>query len=190
MQQREEASRTPSIIVGGVAISGGVAFIAGEALSRARPGIDFVACATGAAYLVNVIDLLKYGLLGIALLLLARMLEDRLSRTGRVVGRVAGAGFVVTGVANGIEHCAHLDALGLVYVAGVLTGLLGAAVFGLVTVRSRALSTWVGWAISLGVLGFMAAAQQGGAILIGVALIAVGFNLVTLPVERRNALAA
>lgn len=180
MQQLSEASRDLSVVAGGVAITGGVAFVAGEALSRARPDIDFVACATAAAYLVNIIDLLKYGLMGVALLLLVRMLGHRLSRPGSLVGRVAGVGLIVAGVANGIEHCAHLDSLGLVYASGLLIGLLATAVFGVFLARSRALATWVGWAIALGDLGFLARAEEGGAIVIGIALMAIGFYLATL----------
>lgn len=180
MQQREEAPKNLSRIAGRVAIASGVAFVSGEALSRVKPDIDFVACATGAAYLVNVIDLLKYGLMGIALLLLVRMLGNRLSRPASIVGRVAGAGLVVAGVANGVEHCAHLDSLGLVYVSGLLLGVVATAIFGGFLVRSRVLPTWVGWAISLGVVGFFASAEQGGAILIGVVLVAVGIRLTTL----------
>lgn len=184
MQQREDSSRDLSRIAGTVAIVAGVAFVAGEVLHRAKPDIDFVACATADAYLVNLLDLLKYGLLGITLLLLVRMLGQRLSRAGRFVGRCAGTGFVVTGVANGFEHCAHLEALGLVYVSGLLVGLLGTVVFGVFLVRSRALATWVGWAITVGVLGFMAAAEQGGAFLVGAALMTVGVHLVTVHSAR------
>ena len=96
------------------------------------------------------------------------------------MGRIASAGFIVTGLANGIEHCAHLDPLGLLYVSGLLLGLLGTAAFGVLLVRSRALAAWVGWAISVGVLGFMGFAQEGGAFLIGIALVAVGFHLMTI----------
>ena len=181
MSARGEASSRYSRIVGLVAVGAGVAFVAGEAVSRVEPDIDFVACATGVAYLINVIDLLKYGLMGITLLLLVWKLQDGLSRSARIVGRVAGIGFVVTGVANGIEHCAHMDALGLVYVIGLLIGLLGTAVFGVLLARSRAVPPWMGWVLSIGVLGFLARGEEGGALVVGVALVVVGVRLVTAP---------
>ncbi len=59
MRQPEEAPGDRSRIVGGVSIVAGLAFVAGEVLNRAKPDIDYVACATGDAYLVNVIDLLR-----------------------------------------------------------------------------------------------------------------------------------
>lgn len=58
MHQREQAPMDRPRIVGIVALLPGVAFVAGEALSRARPDTDFVACATEAAYLVNLVGLL------------------------------------------------------------------------------------------------------------------------------------
>jgi hypothetical protein len=167
-------------IAGSVAILAGVMFVVGEALSRIMPDTDDVACVSGAAYLVNLIDLLKYGLTGLAVLLLVRICGDQLSRAGRIVGRVAAAGFILAGVANGIEHCAHLEPLGAPYVFGLLIGLIGTVAFGAFLAKSRAVSTWVGWVISGGVLGFLLSAEQGGAILVGIAWIAVGSRLVTL----------
>jgi len=176
-----EASRDRSRIVGTAAIAAGIAFIAGEVVNRVDPDIDFVACATNAAYLVNVIDLLKYGLIGSTLLLFVWMLRDGLSRPARIVGQVAGVGFIVTGVANGIEHCAHMDALGLIYVIGILIGLLGTVAFGVLLARSRTVPPWTGWVLSIGVLAFLTKAQEGGAAVFGVALIAAGIRLVTNP---------
>jgi hypothetical protein len=176
-----EASGDRSPIVRIAAVAAGIAFITGEVVNRVDPHIDFVACATGPAYLVNVIDLLKYGLVGVTLLLVVWMLRNDLSRPARTVGRVAGIGLIVTGVANGIEHCAHVDALGLVYVIGVLTGLLGTTAFGVFLARSGTVPPWTGWLLSFGVLAFLTKAQEGGAVVFGVALIAVGTRLVTNP---------
>jgi hypothetical protein len=165
---------------GSVAILAGVMFVVGEALSRIMPDTDDVACASAAAYLVNLVDLLKYGLTGLAVLLLARTCGDQLSRTARIVGRVAAAGFILAGVANGIEHCAHLGAFGAPYVFGLLLGIIATVTFGALLATSRAISTWVGWVISGGVLGFFLSAEQGGAILVGIVWIAVGIRLLTL----------
>jgi hypothetical protein len=153
-------------------------FLSGEALTRVAPDIDGFACNSGLAYLVNLIDLLKYGLTGLAVLLLVRICGDQLSRAGRIVGRVAAAGFILAGVANGIEHCAHLEPLGALYVAGLTSGLIATVLFGVLLARSRAVSPWIGWVISAGVLSFMLAAEQGGAIVAGLAWILVGTRLI------------
>jgi hypothetical protein len=167
-------------IAGSVAILAGVMFVIGEALSRIMPDIDDVACASGAAYLVDLIDLLKYGSTGVAVLLLARICGDQRSRAGRTVGRTAATGLILAGVANGIEHCAHLESFGAPYVLGLLLGIFATEAFGAIVATSRAISSWVGWIISGGVLGFLVSAEQGGAILVGIAWIAVGIRLMTL----------
>jgi hypothetical protein len=178
MDELEHGASDRSRMAGIVALLAGVSFLAGDVLGRAVPDVDSVACVTGAAYLVNLVDLLKYGLTGIALLLLVWMLGDRLSRLARVVGQVAAAGFVVTGIANGIEHCAHLDALGLLYVSGLLIGLVATAVFGVLLARSHVGPSWTGWVISLGIVGYFVSPEQGKPIVIGIAWIAVGVGLV------------
>jgi hypothetical protein len=165
-------------MAGGVSILAGVMFLAGEALARIAPDTDDVACISGAAYLVNIIDLLKYGMMGVAVLFLMRICGDQLSTGGRISGRVAAAGSVIAGVANGIEHCAHLDSFGAIYVLGLLIGVIATVVFGVFVAKSRAVSPWVGWVISGGVLAFFVTAEQGGAFLVGLAWIAVGVRLV------------
>jgi len=164
-------------MAGGVSILAGVMFIAGEALARIAPDTDDVACISGAAYLVNIIDLLKYGMMGVAVLFLVRICGDQLSKWGRISGRVAAAGLILAGVANGIEHCAHLDVFGAPYVFGLIVGIMSTVVFGVFVAKSRAVSPWVGWLISGGVLGFLLRGEEGGAVLVGLAWIAVGARL-------------
>jgi hypothetical protein len=160
-----------------VGILAGVMFIVGDTLKRVVSDIDDVACASASAYLVNAVDLLKYGLTGVAMVLLVGVFRADLSRTGREFGRVGGLGFVVAGVANGIEHCAHLESFGWLYVTGLLIGLVATTTFGVMLARSGALPSWIGWVVSAGVLGFLLAAQQGGAFLVGSAMVAVGVQL-------------
>jgi hypothetical protein len=160
-----------------VAILAGVMFGTSEALTRVVPDAK-EACDSGLAYLVNIADLLKYGGMGVAVLILVGECGDRIPRSGRVVGRLAGAGSIVAGVANGIEHCAHLETLGIIYVLGLLIGLLGTIVFGVFLARSGVFVPWIGWVISGGVLAFLLAGQQGGAALASVAWVVVGIRLV------------
>jgi hypothetical protein len=165
--------------IGGLAVAAGAMFLSGEALTRVAPDIDHFACKSGLAYLVNVIDLLKYGLMGVALLLVVRVYGNRLHRTGRIIGRVAGVGSMLAGVANGVEHCAHLEGFGALYVAGLISGLIATVLFGGLLARSRAVSPWIGWVMSAGVLSFFLAAEQGGAIVAGLAWILVGTRLIS-----------
>jgi hypothetical protein len=167
-------------MAGFVSILAGVMFLSGEALARIAPDTDDVACISGAAYLVNIIDLLKYGMMGVAVLFLIRIGGDQLSKAGRISGRVAAAGSIIAGVANGIEHCAHLDSFGAIYVSGLLIGLISTVVFGVFVAKSRAVTPWVGWVISGGVLAFILRAEEGGAVLVGLAWIAVGARLMAL----------
>lgn len=153
--------------------------MSGEALRRVAPDIEDFACNSGLAYLVNVVDLLKYGLMGVALLLVVRVYGNQLHRTGRIIGRVAGVGSIVAGVANGIEHCAHLEGFGALYVVGLVSGLIATVLFGVLWARSRAVSPWIGWVISAGVLAFLLAAEQGGAIVAGLAWILMGTRLIS-----------
>lgn len=56
----------------------------------------------------------------------------RSDRRVLVAGSVAGAGFAITGVANGIEDGFDVPSLGTVYVVAVLVGLLGQIVLAVV----------------------------------------------------------
>jgi len=167
-------------MAGGVSILAGVMFLSGEALARIAPDTDDVACISGAAYLVNIIDFLKYGMMGVAVLFLIRICGDQLSKAGRISGRLAAGGSIIAGVANGIEHCAHLDSFGAMYVSGLLIGVISTVVFGVFVAKSRAVTPWVGWVISGGVVAFFLTAEQGGATVVGLAWIAVGARLMAL----------
>jgi len=171
---------------GAAALVTGGMFAAGEALTRFGPSYSDTACNSGASYLANAIDLLKYGFMGVTVLLLLSICGSRMPKAGRIVGRVAATGSIVAGVSNGIEHCAHLDALGIPYVFGLLIGLVGTVAFGVFLARSRVVSPWVGWVMSAGVLGFLLAAEQGGAAIATVAWIAIGAHLMTNPAPANS----
>ncbi|MCJ7779591.1 MAG: hypothetical protein MUQ27_02075 [Acidimicrobiia bacterium] len=71
--------------------------------------------------------------------------------------------------------------MGLVYVIGLLIGLLGTAAVWVLLARSRTLPPWMGWVLSIGVLAFLTRAEEGGAAVLGVALLAVGVRMVIPP---------
>lgn len=187
-----ESARLPSgamqrtRVAGGVAIVAGAMFAAGEALTRIVPDTFDAACNSGLAYLANIIDLLKYGLMGVTVLLLLSICGNQIPKAGRVAGGLAAAGSILAGVANGVEHCAHLKIFGTLYVVGLLFGVLSTVVFGVFVARSRTVSPWIGWGISVGVLAFFLRAEQGGAIFAAVALIVIGILLLVHPAPARG----
>jgi hypothetical protein len=63
-------------------------------------------------------------------------------RAVRTVGWIAAVGFAVAGVANGLEDGFAFEALGAVYVIGILSGAVGALVFAaaLFGIRARSLA--------------------------------------------------
>lgn len=156
-------------------------FASGEALPRIASPFSDVACNSGLAYLANIIDLLKYGLMGATVLLLMSIYGKRIRKSGRIAGGLAAAGSILTGVANGIEHCAHLEGFGIPYVIGLLIGVISTIVFGVFVARSRTVSPWVGWVISLGMLAFFLRTEQAGAVFAAVAWIVIGVRLIAYP---------
>jgi hypothetical protein len=166
---------------GAAALVTGGMFAAGEALTRFGPSYSDTACDSGASYLANSIDLLKYGFMGVTVLLLLSICGSQMPKAGRIVGRVAATGSIVAGVSNGIEHCAHLDILGIPYVLGLVIGLLSTIAFGIFVARSSAVTPWVGWVTSLGVLVFLLRAEEGGAFVAAIAWIVVGIHLISRP---------
>jgi hypothetical protein len=143
------------------------------------PTVDDVACDSGPSYLVNTVDLIMFALMGLAVLMLARVARAQLTRLGRNLAMVGATASIATGVVNAIEHCAHLEALGLVYAMGLAAGVFATAGFGLSLARSGALPQWIGWVVTAGALAFSLAAEQGwGRPLNAVAWAAVGVALI------------
>jgi len=168
-------------MAGGVAIIAGAMFAAGEALTRIAPDTSDTACNSGLAYFANIIDLLKYGMMGVTILLLVWICGNRIPKTGRIAAGVAAAGSMLAGVANGVEHCAHLESFGTLYLVGLLIGLIPTVAFGVFVARSRTVSPWIGWVISVGVLAFFLTAEQGGAVFAAIAWIVIGIRLMAYP---------
>lgn len=148
-----------------------------EILGSAFPTVDDVACNTGPSYAVNAMDLVKFAAIGFAILMLARIAQGRLTRAGRNVAATAAVASILTGVANGVEHCAHLEALGLVYALGLLVGIPATAIFGVLLARTGALPRWIGWVVTAGALAFFFRAQQEGKAIDATAWMVVGVGL-------------
>jgi hypothetical protein len=165
-------------MAGAAAIVTGAMFAAGEALSRFAPDFSDVECNSGFSYLANIIDFLKYGLMGVTILLLLSICGKRISKTGRAAAALASGGSIITGVANGIEHCLHIESLGILYGIALLIGVPSTIVFGLFVARSREVSPWIGWTISVGVFAFLMSKDQAGAVIAAVAWVVIGVRLI------------
>ncbi len=161
-----------------------------ELLGPVFPTVDSVACNTGPGYAVNAADLVKFAAIGVAILMLARVARGRLTRWGKTVAAIAAVASIVTGVANGVEHCAHLEAVGLVYVLGLGVGILATAGFGVLLARTGALPGWIGWVVTAGALAFLFRANEGGRAIDAIAWTVVGVGLLVgaLRVAHRNQL--
>ncbi|MEX1208760.1 MAG: hypothetical protein WEE36_09220 [Acidimicrobiia bacterium] len=169
--------RVVRLIAGLAALAAGLAMAASQLLGFVFPTADDVACNTGPSYAVNAVDLVKFTAIGIAIVMLARVARGRLTRAGRSVAVIAAVASIVTGVANGVEHCAHLEALGLLYVLGLVVSIFATAGFGVFLARTGALPAWIGWVVTAGVLVFLLRAEQGGREVYAIAWMVVGVGL-------------
>lgn len=171
-------SRVGRLAAGVAALTAGLAIASSEVLRPIFPTVDDVACDTGASHAVNAVDLAKFAAIGVAIVMLARLVRGRLSKTGTRVAFVAAIASVVTGVANGVEHCAHLEALGLVYALGLMVSVLATIGYGILLARSGEIPRWIGWVVAAGTLAFLVGAEQGwGWPVDAIAWIAVGAGL-------------
>jgi hypothetical protein len=143
------------------ALSAGLSLAASDLLRLIVPTVDDVACDTGASYAVNLADLVKFVSIGLAVFMLARLASGGISTLARRVATLAATASALTGLANAVEHCAHLAAVGLVYVVSLIVGLAATIWFGILLGRSQDSSRWMGWAIALGTLAWWFGAEQG-----------------------------
>ncbi len=86
-------------------------------------------------------------------------------------------GAAMAGVANPFEHCLGLGFLGLAWLLGVLAMSVGCLLVGIATIRAKVLPSWCGWVLIIGSLGLWLLAENGSAVLFGVAWVAVGYAL-------------
>ena len=93
-----------------------------------------------------------------------------------LIGAAAAAGFGVAGVANVLEHCAGLDALGFAYVIGLMIGMLLLLTFELALPRVG-IPIWYTGLLILGTAAGILMANQGGLILFGCSWILFGSAL-------------
>lgn len=148
----------------------GVAFIGSDAVQRIARVQSFE-CRSFAEVAVNGLDFVKFAMMGWTVLILLRLWVRPERRFLRLSGLVSAGAAGVTAVANTVEHCARIDAFGLVYVVAVLIAVVSAAGFAAGTAIS---GQWRGWILFVAVVGFFLLAQQGGGFIGGTAWIALG----------------
>ena len=169
------------------AASAGLSLTISDLFRVIVPTVDDVACDNGASYAVNLADLVKFASIGLAVFMLARLASGGISTLARRVATVAATASALTGLANAVEHCAHLDAVGLVYVVSLIMGLAATIWFGILLGRSQVGSRWMGWAIAFGTLAWWFGAEQGWGRPIDAAVwTAVGVALLTARSESRG----
>lgn len=74
------------------------------------------------------------------------------------------------------EHCAGLEALGFVYVVGLMLGMLLLAAF-VLALRSATIASWVVWLLLFGTGAALLFANQGGRVAFGGAWFVFGVVL-------------
>ncbi len=155
----------------------GVLWIAaylGEFLS---PDPDYWDCDSSYDYLLNVVASAQFlVLLGGLVGLHARQKTDY-GNLGTWGFFAAFGGAAMAGVANPSEHCLGLGFLGLAWLLGVLVMSVGCLLVGIATTRAKVLPCWCGWALITGSLGLWLLAENGSAVLFGIAWVAVGYAL-------------
>ena len=162
-----------------ISLAAGLAWILPVPLGRISPDPDYWDCNSSWDFVLNAIDPVKYFLTAAAIwaVYAAQRRHSRVSvlRWAAVAGMVGAIG---AGINNPIEHCADVDAMGLLlWVPANMLWLLGLLVIGALTLTGRVLPVWAGLAVLLGVVGLMVAKEEGSAISHGVAWIVVSLAL-------------
>jgi len=161
------------MITGTSAIVAGLAWVAKDIGPRVSPDPDYWNCNSSYDYLLNGVDTVAFLVLGLALFGLYKIFRSAMGKTRGVPGLVAASGFGVAGLANLLEHCAGLEALGFAYVIGLMLGMLLLVAFGVALTRVG-LPSWCTWLLVLGTVLGVLFAEQGGLIAFGLSWFAFG----------------
>jgi hypothetical protein len=164
-----------SIVTGTAALFAGVAWIAKDIGGRVSPDPDYWDCNSSYDYVLNGVDTVAFLALGLTVLGLAELYRSEIGGRKALIGSLAAAGFAAAGLANLFEHCAGLEALGFVYVVGLL-GMLLLVAF-VLALRSAAIASWVVWLLLFGTGAALLFANQDGFVAFGGAWFVFGVVL-------------
>jgi hypothetical protein len=117
------ANRRISIVTGNTALLSGVAWFGKDIGGRVSPVPDYWDCNSSYDYVLNGIDTVAFLALALTVLGLAELYRSEIGGRDAVIGSVAATGFAAASLANLLENCAGLEALGFVYVVGLMLGI-------------------------------------------------------------------
>ena len=159
-----------------MALLAGVAWFAKDIGGRVSPDPDYWDCNSSYDYVLNGVDTVAFLTLGLTVAGLAELYRSEIGDRKAVIGSLAAAGFAAAGLANLFEHCAGLEALGFVYVVGLMLGMLLLAAF-VLALRSATIASWVVWLLLFGTGAALLLANQGGLVAFGGAWFVFGVVL-------------
>jgi hypothetical protein len=116
-------------VLAGAASLAGLGWVAKDLGSRLSSDPDYWDCNSSYDYALNAIDTIAFVLLVPVLVGLFRAYRTSTQARVGVAALGSAAGFGVAGIANLLEHCAGMDALGFAYVIGAMVGFLLLLVF-------------------------------------------------------------
>ena len=162
-----------------IALAAGLAWILTVLVGRMSPDQDYWDCNSSWDYVLNAMDPVKFFLTAAAIWSLyaaqRRLRRVTVLRWAAVAGMVGAIG---AGINNPIEHCADIEALGVVLWAPAnILWLLSLLLMGGLTLAGRILPVWAGLAVLIGVVGLFVGKEEGVAISQGVAWIGVSAAL-------------
>ena len=164
------------IVTGASALFAGVAWIAKDIGGRVSPDPDYWDCNSSNDYVLNGIDTVAFLALGLTVAGLVHLYRSEIGGRKALIGSLAAAGFAAAGVANLFEHCAGLEALGFVYVVGLLLAMLLLVAF-ILALRSATIESWLVWLLLFGTGAALLLANQGGLVAFGGAWFVFGVVL-------------
>ena len=179
------SSRTTRIriVTGTSAVLAGLAWVAKDVGGRVSPDPDYWDCNSSYDYVLNGVDTVAFLTLALTLLGLRRLFRNVIGKTSALLGTAASAGFLVAGLANLLEHCASLDALGFSYVIGLMLGML--LLVGLtLSLRRTPIARWLVWLLLLGAGAGILLFTQGGLVAFGGAWFVLGVVLIQTSKEK------
>lgn len=162
-----------------IALTSGLAWILPIPLGRISPDEDSWNCNSSWDYVLNAIDPIVFFLTAAAIWALYTAQRANSSSTYLRWAAVAGVvGAIGAGINNPIEHCADVEVMSLVlWVPAVTLWVLGLLLIGGLTLADRVLPVWAGLAVLVGLVGLLAAGEEAGVIVHGMAWIVVSLAL-------------
>ena len=173
-----------------IALLAGLAWILPIPVRRISPDSDYWDCNSSWDYVLNTMDPIKFFLTAAAIWVLYAAQRGHRRVTALRWAAVAGAvGAIGAGINNPIEHCADVEAMGLlVWVPANLLWLIGLLLMAGLMLADRVLPVWAGLAVLIGVIGLFALKEDGAAIAHGTAWMVVSPALwVSRPVAQPSA---